>query len=108
MLRAAVIKAPNEIVLEDAPEFRVEPGDFVLRVKAATICGTDIRIPRGRKSAGVRYASIIGHEFAGEAADGTSEFPVGTRVGVCPSIPCGRCAQCLRSRGNLCPYQQAM
>lgn len=38
----------------------------------------------------------------------TVAFPVGTRVGVCPSIPCGRCAPCLRSGENLCPDQQAM
>ena len=107
-MRAAVLKAPNELILAEAPEPRAEPGDLVLRVRAATICGTDIRILRGRKTAGVRYPSIIGHEFAGEVVVGTLEFPVGTRVGVCPSIPCGHCAQCLHGRENLCPDQQAM
>ena len=58
-MRAAVLKAPNELILAEAPEPRAEPGDLVLRVKAATICGTDIRILRGRKTVGVRYPSII-------------------------------------------------
>lgn len=58
-MRAAVLKAPNELVLAEAPEARAEPGDLVLRVKGATICGTDIRILRGRKTVGVRYPSII-------------------------------------------------
>lgn len=107
-MRAAILNAPNHLVLAEAPEPTPGPGDIVLRVKAATICGTDIRILRGRKTAGVRYPSIIGHEFAGEVIAGTAEYPVGTRVGVCPSIPCGRCAQCLRGRENLCPEQQAM
>ena len=107
-MRAAVLKAPNEMVLADAPEPLPEPGDLLLRVRAATICGTDIRILRGRKTAGIRYPSIIGHEFAGEVIRGTPAFPEGTRVGVCPSIPCGHCAQCLRGRENLCPEQQAM
>ena len=82
-MRAAALQAPNELVLAEAPEPRAEPGDLVLRVKAATICGTDIRILHGRKTVGVRYPSIIGHEFAGEVVEGTVEFPVGTRVGVC-------------------------
>ena len=51
-MRAAVLKAPNELVLAEAPEPRAECGDLVLRVKAATICGTDIRILRGRKTVG--------------------------------------------------------
>ena len=87
-----------------------ESGDLVLRVKAATICGTDIRVFRGRKTAGIRYPSIIGHEFSGEivAIDGPSPFRVGQRVGVCPAIPCGHCPQCLRGRENLCPDLQAI
>lgn len=107
-MRAAVLRAPNDMALAEAPDPRPEAGDLVLRVRAATICGTDIRILRGRKTAGVRYPSIIGHEFSGEVVEGAEGFPVGTRVGVCPSIPCGRCAQCLRGRENLCPDQQAM
>lgn len=107
-MKAAILRAPNEMTLAEAPDPLPETGDLVLRVKAATICGTDIRILRGRKTAGVRYPSIIGHEFAGEVAEGSAEFPAGSRVGVCPAIPCGRCAACLRGRENLCPNAQAI
>jgi L-iditol 2-dehydrogenase len=89
--------------LGDAPDPVARDGDLILRVKAATICGTDIRIFRGRKTAGVRYPSIIGHEFSGEIIKGDTTFRPGERVAVCPSIPCGSCAQCLRGRENLCP-----
>jgi len=107
-VKAAVLQAPNALALTDAPDPDPAEGDLVLRVKAATICGTDIRILRGRKTAGVRYPSIIGHEFAGEIVEGGGRFRAGQRVGVCPSIPCGRCAQCLRGRENLCPDGQAI
>lgn len=109
-MRAAVLTAPNQMALGEAKDPDPGPGEIVLRVKAATICGTDIRILRGRKTAGVRYPSIIGHEFSGEiAAIGTGvTLPVGARVCVCPAIPCGRCAQCLRGRENLCPDLQAI
>lgn len=107
-MRAAILSAPNEMNLADAPDPSPDEGDLVLRVKAATICGTDIRIMRGRKTAGVRYPSIIGHEFSGEVVEGHPAFPPGTRVGVCPAIPCGHCAQCIRGRENLCPNAEAI
>ena len=65
-MKAAILTAPNAMALGDAPDPTPADGDLVLRVKAATICGTDIRIYRGRKVAGVRYPSIIGHEFSGK------------------------------------------
>lgn len=107
-MRAAILTAPNAMQLGEAPDPVRADGDLILRVKAATICGTDIRILRGRKTAGVRYPSIIGHEFAGEVVEGDATFRPGQRVGVCPAIPCGRCAQCLRGRENLCPDAEAI
>lgn len=109
-MKAAVLHAPNHMQVMHAADPVTEVGDLVLRVGAATICGTDIRVYRGRKTAGIRYPSIIGHEFAGEivATHGLSPFLVGQRVGVCPAIPCGHCPQCQRGRENLCPDLQAV
>lgn len=109
-MKAAILQAPNDMQLGLAADPVTQSGDLVLRVKAATICGTDIRVFRGRKTAGIRYPSIIGHEFSGEivATDGPSPFRIGQRVGVCPAIPCGHCPQCLRGRENLCPDLQAI
>lgn len=109
-MKAAILQAPNQMQLGLTADPVTEPGDLILRVKAATICGTDIRVFRGRKTAGIRYPSIIGHEFSGEivAVHGPSPFVVGQRVGVCPAIPCGHCPQCTRGRENLCPDLQAI
>lgn len=109
-MKAAVLHAPNHMQVMQAADPVTGVGDLVLRVGAATICGTDIRVYRGRKTAGIRYPSIIGHEFAGEivATHGPSPFLVGQRVGVCPAIPCGHCPQCQRGRENLCPDLQAV
>lgn len=109
-MKAAILHAPNRMQLDVAADPVTEAGDLVLRVKAATICGTDIRVYRGRKTAGIRYPSIIGHEFSGVivSTDGPSPFRPGQRVGVCPAIPCGHCPQCQRGRENLCPDLQAI
>ena len=109
-MKAAILYAPNDMRLATAADPVVKAGDLMLRVRAATICGTDIRVYRGRKTAGIRYPSVIGHEFSGEivASGGAVGLAEGTRVGVCPAIPCGHCTQCLRGRENLCPDLQAI
>ena len=109
-MKAAILYAPNDMQLALLDDPVLQPGDLILRVRAATICGTDIRVYRGRKTAGIRYPSVIGHEFSGEivATGGSQGHVPGMRVGVCPAIPCGRCAQCLRGMENLCPDLQAI
>lgn len=85
-------------------------GDVLIRVRAATICGTDIRIYRGRKTAGVRYPSVLGHEFAGEVLDngGHDLLKIGDRVGLCPFIACGHCRLCKTGHENLCTQGTAV
>lgn len=109
-MKAAVLSAPNEISLRDVAEPNPAEGDVLIRVRAATICGTDIRIFRGRKTAGVRYPSVLGHEFAGDVIDtgGHSSLKVGDRVGLCPFISCGHCHLCKTGRENLCTHGTAV
>lgn len=103
-MKAGLLHAPNALTLEEVEDPECGPGDLILRVRAATVCGTDIRVLRGRKTAGVRYPSIIGHEFSGEVVEtgGATGFGVGQRVCVNPAIPCGGCASCKRGAENVC------
>lgn len=109
-VKAAVLKAVNEISYETVSDPVLQPGDLLLKVRAATICGTDIRILRGKKTAGIRYPSIIGHEFAGEVVEtvGHRQFQVGQAVGVCPAFACGQCDACQGGAENLCRNLIAM
>ena len=81
--------------LENVPDPALQLGDMLLRMQSAAICGTDIRIFRGRKTRGVRLPSIPGHEFTGEIVDtgGHADWRTGDRVAVCPALPCGTCRQ---------------
>ena len=103
-MKAGLLRAPNVLDFVDVPDPATEPGDTIVKVRAATVCGTDVRIYRGRKTAGVRYPSVIGHEFAGEVVEAPpgSPFGVGDRVCVDPAIPCGHCAYCKRGSENIC------
>ena len=103
-MKAGLLRAPNVLDLADVPDPVPQPGDLILKMRAATVCGTDIRIFRGRKTAGVRYPSVIGHEFAGEVVEAPpgAAFRKGQRVCVDPAIPCGHCAYCKRGLENIC------
>ncbi len=108
-MKAGVLTGPNELALDDVPDPKLETGDLLIRVKAATVCGTDIRIFRGRKTMGVRYPSILGHEFAGEVVEGgNGKWRPGQAVCVCPAISCGHCQHCIRGYENLCQNLQAV
>ncbi len=95
--------------LESMPDPVREAGGLVIRVKAASICGTDMRIFRGSKTRDVRMPSVLGHEFSGviEDADGTSPWRRGQRVTVCPALPCGACRPCREGATNICEHLTA-
>jgi L-iditol 2-dehydrogenase len=109
-VHAAVLEGVDQIRYMPVVGPELQPGDMLLRVRAATICGTDVRILRGRKTAGVRYPSILGHEFAGEVVEtgGHPQFAKGDAVCVCPAFACGRCGSCMSGAENLCRNLIAM
>jgi L-iditol 2-dehydrogenase len=105
-MKRAVLRAPNDLEIETVPIPALEPGDVLLRVESALICGTDLRIFDGTKTKNVVYPSVLGHEFAGEIVASEGELPgglaLGDRVAVYPLVQCGTCASCERGRGNIC------
>ncbi len=104
-MRAVILKKPGEFEPGIVDDPRPGEGELLLRVKACSLCGTDIRVLEGKKTRGVRYPSIIGHEFAGiveEAGRGVSAFSRGERVSVAPVITCHACRYCLEGRENAC------
>ena len=82
----------------ELPDPMAAPGEIVLRVEAAGICGTDRHLYLGEFPCAPPVT--LGHEFSGIVIAG--DLPPGTRVTCDPNIPCGTCAQCHRGRVNLC------
>ena len=109
-MKAGLLRGPDRLALEEVPDPVGMPGDLIVKVNAATVCGTDIRILRGKKTAGIRYPSVIGHEFAGEvvSTNGDGLFQVGQRVCVDPAIPCGYCHYCKLGIENICANLTAL
>ena len=109
-MKAGVLLSVNDVSYTTIADPKLETGDMLVKVKAATVCGTDIRILRGKKTIGIRYPSVLGHEFAGVVANagGNTQYAVGQAVCVCPQFACGHCEYCIRGAENLCRNMTAM
>ena len=77
-------------------------GKSSIRVTAVGLCGSDLHwfATGGIGDATLTAPLVLGHEIAGEIADGPRR---GTRVAVDPADPCGICDLCAAGRGHLCP-----
>ena len=110
-LRQAVLHQPNDLRIEEVRMPTLEPGDVLLRVDAALLCGTDVRIYEGRKQKNVTFPSVLGHEFAGTVVDANGPLPAGVTMGdqvaVYPLVTCGECAACRKGHENICRNRKA-
>lgn len=101
-MKAAVIKEPGVVKVEEVPAPEPGPGEVLLNVEACALCGTDQRVLRGEKRVDV---AIPGHEIVGvvtELGKGVTSVQKGARVAVQTVIGCGQCPMCAVHRENLC------
>ncbi|HEX2471150.1 MAG TPA: alcohol dehydrogenase catalytic domain-containing protein [Nitrososphaera sp.] len=100
---AAVFHAPNNIIVKQVPITRSQ---VMLKVRACAVCGYDARVFRnGHRK--VRPPVILGHELCGEIQNDIilgddMTINTGSRVAVCPLIPCLHCHYCKIGDYNLC------
>ncbi len=110
-MRALVYHGVDDLRLEEWPVPTPGPGEAVVRVLAAGICGTDLRILAGQhRKVPPGTTRILGHELAGEVVAlgaGVPGLEVGQWVFVAPNIGCGYCRQCQEGRNNLCRDYEA-
>ncbi len=101
-MRAVRLNAVNQIGLVEVATPAPGPGEVLVRVLAAGICGTDRHLFKGEFPCAPPVT--LGHEFSGEvvAIGEGVKLPVGTRVACDPNIACGACDACRRGRVNLC------
>jgi propanol-preferring alcohol dehydrogenase len=94
------------LALENVPEPALATHDLLVEVSVCGVCHTELDEIEGRM-APRRLPVILGHQVVGRVIGRGSAATgaLGTRVGI-PWIhgACGRCAQCLAGRENLCPF----
>lgn len=105
-MRAAMLYGIGDLRVEDVEVPEVAACEVLVKVKAATTCGTDLKIlQRGYVEKVIKLPTIFGHEWAGdvvEVGEGLDWPRKGMRVRAGNSAPCLRCVMCQRGKYNLC------
>ena len=102
--------APGDVRIEESPEPQVAAGEVKLRVRACSMCGTDVKIATAGHQR-MQPPRVMGHEIAGEVVEvgeGVTGWAAGDRVQVIAAIPCGKCEFCTAGLMTICPNQLSM
>ena len=84
-----------------------QPDEVLVRVEAASVCGTDLHIERWDEWAQRRIAPplTLGHEFAGtvvEIGRAVREVEAGEYVSAESHVTCGACFHCRTGHAHMC------
>jgi len=102
--------APKEgFELKEAPVPKIKDNEVLVKVKATSICGTDMHIygwdEWAQNRIGKNLPYIFGHEVAGEVVEtgkAVSGIAVGDHVSAETHLSCGYCYQCRTGNEHIC------
>jgi len=104
---AALLYGKEDLRLETVDDPTPIDGEVVIKVGAATTCGTDLKVwRRGGHAKMLKPPTLFGHEAAGEIValgKGVTGWKIGDRVVANNSAPCMNCFFCQRQEYSLCP-----
>ena len=103
-MKAAIYPGGGKpVTIEELPDPQPGPGEVLIKVARCGICGTDLSFTRGTMwDFGTN--TQFGHEYAGEIIEvgkDVTEFRVGERIAVLPSVACGQCPSCRTLENNV-------
>jgi L-iditol 2-dehydrogenase len=105
-MKAALLYGVKDLRIENVEVPKLETGEALVKVKAATTCGTDLKIfQRGYVERVIKLPTIFGHEWAGDVVEVSKglDWPTkGMRVRAGNSAPCLHCTMCQKGKYNLC------
>jgi glutathione-independent formaldehyde dehydrogenase len=103
-MKAVVFQGPFKLAVEDVEDPKIEqPGDAVIRITTANICGSDLHPYEGR--APLEAGMVLGHENMGiveETGPGVARVKPGDRVSVPFNLACGTCRNCNEGWTSAC------
>ena len=97
----------GKLTLRELEKPRAGPGEALIEVLRAGICGTDREILKGYSG----FRGIPGHEFVGrvvECSEKSHKNLLGKRVVGEINVTCGACDWCMRGLGRHCPRRTVM
>jgi (R,R)-butanediol dehydrogenase / meso-butanediol dehydrogenase / diacetyl reductase len=105
-MKAAVFEGNGKIALKKVPVPQIKDvQDVLLKVEAASICGTDCQILKVPPGHPATKGAILGHEYVGrvvETGKAVKHLKPGDRVIVDPNLTCGLCPYCRLGLPNMC------
>ena len=102
-MKAAMLRGLNDFRIEEIDRPVPGPGEVLVKVMAAGICGSDIHKMQTEWTRAIPM--VLGHEFAGEIVEvgpGVTSHAVGERMCAAHLVPCGHCERCREGRYSLC------
>ncbi|NLH70307.1 MAG: zinc-binding alcohol dehydrogenase family protein [Brooklawnia sp.] len=109
-MRAVQVTAPGRIEVVEVPRPQPGPGEALLRIKYAGVCGSDLQTFTGNQPFAT-YPRVPGHEFSAEVIEVNGEaegLAPGMLVTANPYFNCGHCYSCRRGLVNCCESNQTM
>ncbi|MBI1257012.1 MAG: alcohol dehydrogenase catalytic domain-containing protein [Chloroflexi bacterium] len=101
-MKAVVLENKGVMTTQDVPTPTPSQGQILLKVNAASICGSDIsRYVKGHRM----YPLILGHEVAGvieAVGQDVSDDLLGKHAAIIPLVPCFHCEECQRGYYSAC------
>jgi len=94
----------EKLSLREADRPQRGPGEALIKVMLAGICGTDRQILKGYSG----FRGIPGHEFVGRVVECDDAGWVGRRVVGEINVTCRACGWCRRGLGRHCPRRTVM
>ena len=105
-MKAVIFESEGVVrcVEKEIPKIKAHD-DVLLRILAASVCGSDLHITSVPQSHFATFGVILGHECVAEIVEMGEEnkyFNVGDKVLLNPMIPCGDCENCKKGQVNMC------
>jgi len=100
-MQVAMYYNNKDIRIHEIPIPEISDDEFLLKVMASGICGSDVtewyRVPKAPK--------VLGHEATGviaKAGRNVANVKAGDRVFVSHHVPCNKCRYCLKGHHTAC------
>jgi 2-desacetyl-2-hydroxyethyl bacteriochlorophyllide A dehydrogenase len=104
---AVVLPGDGQVRVEEIPDPVAGPGEALLDVLVAGICGTDLQLARGYMG----FRGTPGHEFVGEVREVSAPSDrvlIGSRVVGEINLGCTDCSWCSRGMTRHCPRRSVL
>ena len=105
-MKGIQVQGAGQAAVVELPQPERKEGYAIVKVMAASICGTDVSTYRGTNVNVSSYPIVIGHETAGIVEDVDENNPCGIKKGdhvvLDPYLYCGACYPCSQGKTNCC------